>query len=88
MCIRDRVVPAERVIVMAEGRIVLQGPPRQVLVQEEVLHRLGLDLPLPARLSQALHARLPDFPDGLLTPAEVVAAIREYARGGRGWSRP
>lgn len=84
----EEVVPAERAIVMAEGRIVLQGPPRQVLLQGEMLHRLGLDLPLPARLSQALHARLPDFPDGLLTPAEVVAAIREYARGGRGWNRP
>ncbi|MGB9723497.1 MAG: energy-coupling factor transporter ATPase [Chloroflexia bacterium] len=79
----EEVVQAERVIVMAGGRIVLQGPPRQVLAQEEVLYALGLDVPPMVRLSHRLHARIPDFPDGLLTAAEVVAAVREYRDGGR-----
>ena len=73
----EEVVQAERVIVMAGGRIALQGSPREVLAQEEVLYALGLDVPPLVRLSRALHARLPDFPDGLLTPAEFVAAARE-----------
>lgn len=82
------VVWAERVVVMAEGRIVLQGPPREVLAQEERLYALGLDVPPLVRLSRALHARIPDFPDGLLTPAEFVAAVRERVYGGRRWTEP
>lgn len=82
----EEVVQAERVIVMADGRIVLQGTPRQVLAQEEMLYALGLDVPPLVRLSHALHARIPDFPDGLLTSAEFVAAVRERFYGGRRWT--
>lgn len=80
----EEVVQAERVIVMADGRIALEGPPREVLAQEEALYTLGLDIPPLVRLSRALHARIPDFPDGLLTPAEFVAAIQERFYGGKG----
>lgn len=73
---------AGRVVVLAQGKIACQGTPRRVLNDESILRALGLDLPPLARLSRMLHARCPDFPPDLLTPAEVVAAVRERARGG------
>lgn len=79
----EEVVQAERVIVMAKGRIALQGSPREVLAQEETLYALGLDVPPLVRLSHILHARIPDFPDGLLTPAEFIAAVRERFHEGK-----
>ncbi len=73
----EEVVQADRVIVMADGRIAFQGSPREVLAQEEMLCALGLDVPPLVRLSHVLHACIPDFPDGLLTPDEFVAAVQE-----------
>lgn len=43
-----------RLIVLNQGRIVLEGPPRNVLLEAEVFERLGLELPAPARLAHAL----------------------------------
>ena len=73
---------AERVVVLALGQVVRHGPPRTILTDEAFLQDSGLDLPPMARLSQMLHARCPEFPAGLLTPAEMVAALRARARGG------
>ncbi len=36
---------AHRIIVMDRGRVVLQGTPREVFVQEQVLTQAGLDMP-------------------------------------------
>jgi len=47
----DRVLPhVERVILMAEGRILLDAPRDQALANEAIFERAGLPLPLPARL--------------------------------------
>ena len=59
MCIRDRegitilhithfmdeAVHADRVIVMEEGEIVLEGTPRDIFSKVEELKRIGLDVP-------------------------------------------
>ena len=36
---------ADRIVVMAEGRIALQGPPRELFQQADRLRELHLDLP-------------------------------------------
>jgi energy-coupling factor transport system ATP-binding protein len=70
--------------VRSEGRVALQGTPRQVFAREASLHALGLDLPPSARLARLLHGRVADFPADLLTPSQMVAALEERipARGG------
>lgn len=67
---------AERVVVLAAGQVAHQGPPRVILTDEKLLRELGLDLPPIAELASQLHARRPAFPPNLLTPAELVAALR------------
>lgn len=41
----DEVVDADRLIVMAEGKIVLEGVPRDVFANVNVMKELGLDVP-------------------------------------------
>lgn len=41
----DEVLYADRVIVMDQGRISLEGPPHQVFSHQESLHRMGLQVP-------------------------------------------
>ena len=66
---------ADRVVVMDEGRVVLDGTPRQVFVQGERLTALGLDVPQPTALCTALRQRGVAIADGLLTPEECAEAI-------------
>ena len=41
----DEVVDADRLVVMAEGKIVLEGVPRDVFANVNVMKELGLDVP-------------------------------------------
>ena len=66
---------ADRVVVMDEGRVVLDGTPRQVFAQGERLTALGLDVPQPTALCAALRQRGVDIPADLLTPEECAEAI-------------
>ena len=68
---------ADRVIVMADGQIVLEGTPRALFQQVDKLRALHLDVPPVTELAIALHQRLPDFPPDILSVEELVAAVRQ-----------
>lgn len=71
----DEAVEAGRVIVMDEGKIVLQGPPREVFAQVDRLHAIGLDVPQIAEVAKRLRDTGVDVPPGILTVEELVRAI-------------
>jgi energy-coupling factor transport system ATP-binding protein len=69
---------ADRIVVMAEGRVALEGSPRALFQQPDRLRALHLDLPHASALAAALHVRNPSFPPNLLTPAELIEALRAW----------
>jgi energy-coupling factor transporter ATPase len=66
---------AQRVIVLAEGRIALQGKPEEVFSEHQLLQDLCLAAPTPARLARALANRVKGFPIRVLTVDQLVEAI-------------
>ena len=58
----EEALDADRVIVMAEGRIAFQGPPREVFARVDELRALRLDVPGPMQVAHALHKRGVEFP--------------------------
>ena len=74
-------IDADRIIIMDEGQIALQGPPREVFQQIDRLRELSLDVPHVSALALALHRQFPGFPADLLTPEEVVEAVVRRCRG-------
>lgn len=66
---------AHRVLVMDEGRICLEGTPRQVFTQVAALRRLRLDVPPVVVLAQELRRLGLNLPPDLLTPEELAAAL-------------
>lgn len=76
---------AQRILVLDHGRIVDQGDPDTVFSHTDLLHRIGLDVPLPTRVATDLTARGWDFGPRLpLTMEELAQAIAARKAGGKG----
>ncbi len=71
----EEAVQADRVLVMHEGEIMLDGAPRTVFTQSEPLRSAGLELPAAALFAGMLRAEFPSLPQGILTEEECAAAI-------------
>ena len=67
---------ADRVIVMENGVVAMQGAPREIFRQADKLRELQLDVPEITQLAQRLHARDAEFPDDVLNVEEFVDAVR------------
>jgi energy-coupling factor transport system ATP-binding protein len=76
----DVAVLAERVYVLAEGRVVMQGPTRQVFSRAGPLRALGLDVPAAVSVMTALRERGIAVPTDVLTLDEAAEAILSQAR--------
>jgi energy-coupling factor transport system ATP-binding protein len=73
--VMEEAVQADRVVVLSEGRVVLQGTPVEVFSREDTLRQARIDLPQIARLSRALAEAGVDLPAGLLTVEQLADAV-------------
>lgn len=71
----EEAVLADRVVVMGEGKVVLDGPPREIFRHFQTLRDLHLDIPVMTELAARLHTKHPDIPLDILTVEEMVGAI-------------
>ncbi len=71
----EEAVQASRVVVADNGRILMDGPPREVFSQVELLKSVGLDVPQAAELAFALRQSGIPMPEGILTEEECVEAL-------------
>jgi energy-coupling factor transport system ATP-binding protein len=65
----------DRVVVMDEGRVVLDGTPAEVFRNVDKLREVGLDVPLAASLARRLRARGVPIEDDVLDTADLRAAV-------------
>lgn len=72
---------ASRVIVMHRGRVVMDGPPRQVFSRVEELQSLGLGVPLVGILMERLKSLGYDVRTDVLTVEEAGQEILKWWRG-------
>ena len=71
----DEAVKADRVIVIDSGRLCLDGTPREVFSQTELLRRCGLDVPQSTELCHRLIEKGLDLPGNILDADECVEAL-------------
>lgn len=71
----DEAVRAERVVAMAEGKIIADGTPQEVFAQETLLRSVGLDIPQPRQLLLELRRRGIDIPADALTPEQCAQTL-------------
>jgi biotin transport system ATP-binding protein/energy-coupling factor transport system ATP-binding protein len=71
----DEAVKTRRVIVVAEGKIIMDGPPVEIFARGEDLAALGLGVPPAAGLAHRLRAAGLPLPPGILTMEDAAAEI-------------
>ena len=71
----EEIIHADKVFVMDEGKIAMQGTPREIFSQVEQLKKLRLDVPQVTLLSYELQKRGIPLPNGILTREELVNAL-------------
>ena len=67
---------ADRLIVMNDGSVAMEGTPRQVFSRVEEIKALGLDVPPMAELAQALRDKGLPLPEGILTVSDMVQELK------------
>ena len=75
----EETIYADRIFIMDEGKIALEGTPREIFSQVERLKDLRLDVPQATLLSHELRKKGIELPEGILTAQELADALAEYA---------
>ena len=79
----EEVIYADRVFVMDEGKVVMQGTPREIFSQVEQLKHLRLDVPQVTLLAYELQKSGLKLPDGILTAQELTEELKKLCTGSK-----
>ena len=71
----EEVVDADQVIVMDHGHVVMQGTPREIFSQVDLLKEYRLNVPQVTILADELRKRGLDIPAGILKKEELVEIL-------------
>ena len=71
----EEVVDADKIYVMDQGHVVMEGTPRQIFSQVDTLKKYRLDVPQVTMLAYELKNRGLELPDGILRTEELVEAL-------------
>lgn len=71
----DEAVRADKVFVIDDGDLVMQGIPKEIFSQVETLQKYGLDVPQVTEVAYLLRKEGVDLPADILTIEEMVGAI-------------
>lgn len=69
----EEAIGADRVAVMSGGELILEGTPKEVFSQDELLHKHRLDVPVMQQLANRLNARGANLP-------KVYSAWRKWRK--------
>ena len=74
----EEAVRADRVIIMNEGKILLDGTPEEVFAQGQLMKSVNLDVPPIVELADELRAVGIAVPDEIITEEEMVTYLCQY----------
>ncbi len=73
----EEVIRADKVYIMDQGHVVMQGTPREIFSQVEKLKEYRLDVPQVTLLAHELRKEGLALPEGILTHRELAEALGE-----------
>ena len=77
----DEAAKADRVVVLDDGKVIMDDTPQKVYENEEELLSIGLDVPQSSALIHRLREKGMDLPSGILNPKECAREILKHKKG-------
>ena len=74
----EEAVEAERVIIMHDGRVFMDGTPQEVFSRQEKVLSVNLDIPLTVELADMLRERGIAVPENIIKTEEMVEYLCQY----------
>ena len=71
----EEVVDADRVVVLDNGKIVMQGSPREIFKRGEELKKIGLELPTSSYIASKMKRAGINIANDILTDDELKEAL-------------
>ena len=71
----DEVLHADKVFVVNDGGIAMQGTPAEIFRRAQEIKEMGLELPLAAYIAEKLRQRGVPVPEGIMTEEELAEAL-------------
>lgn len=71
----EEVVDVDHIFVVSEGKLVMDGTPREIFSRTQELSKYRLDVPQVTKLADELISRGLDLPKGILSIEEMVEAL-------------
>ncbi len=78
----EETIFSDKIYVMNEGKVVMEGTPKQIFGQVDELIRYKLEPPVMAYIADMLRKEGMDIPSGILTMEELVSALKKDFKGG------
>lgn len=76
----EEVIHADKVYVMDEGKVVMQGSPKEIFSRVEELRELRLDVPQVTQLAHELRKEGVEISEGILTKEEFLQELKKIQR--------
>lgn len=73
----EEVIHADKIYVMDQGKVVMEGTPKEIFSNVEQLKKLRLDVPQVTLLAYELKKKGIPLPDGILTTQELVRELQK-----------
>lgn len=71
----EEAAAADRVLVMEQGKLAEEGPPRKIFQQVARMKKRGLDVPLATEVAWRLRRKGMPLPEDIMTDEELVTAL-------------
>lgn len=71
---------ADRIIVVEDGQIVMDGTPREIFQHKERLEALQLDVPAVSQMAEQIHQQFADFSRELIQEEELITEIKKFTK--------
>lgn len=74
----EEAAQADRIVIMDQGKIALDGSPKEVFQQAEAIRSMNLDVPLTVELGYRLRNRGVSVPETIMNMEEMVEFLCQY----------
>lgn len=73
---------ADRIIVVEDGKIVMDGTPREIFKHKKDLENLQLDVPAVSQMAEIIHRQFSSFSKDIIQEDELITEVEMFKKAG------